>query len=79
MKRNVKLLKINWKFRLMIVFGMGLVAFGLLKLSASQARTDSEPVVEKQSLARQKEQHRVPPVPPTLAMHPITILRARAL
>ncbi|MEO6050790.1 MAG: hypothetical protein ABIP78_05585, partial [Pyrinomonadaceae bacterium] len=40
MSWKLKLVKLNWKFKLMIVLGIGLATVALLKLPASQAQSD---------------------------------------
>ncbi len=43
----LKLMKLNWKFKLMIGVGIGLVVVAFLKFPASQAQTDSKTAVQE--------------------------------
>ncbi|MDQ3179378.1 MAG: hypothetical protein M3Q33_02540, partial [Acidobacteriota bacterium] len=49
MSWKLKLMKLNWKFKLMIVLGIGLATVALLKLPASQAQSDSTSGQETQA------------------------------
>ena len=42
-----KIMGLNWKFKLMIVLGIGLATVAFLKLPASQAQSDSERAVQE--------------------------------
>ena len=44
---KLKLMKLNWKFKLMIGFGIGLAMIALLKLPASQAQKDSKTAAQE--------------------------------
>ncbi len=47
MSWKIKLMKLNWKFKLMIGLGIGLAMIALLKFPASQAQTDSKTAVQE--------------------------------
>ena len=47
MSWKLKLMKLNWKFKLMIGLGVGLAMIALLKFPASQAQTDSKTAVQE--------------------------------